>query len=252
MDLSAAALVATGATVLVAASLHSAIGFGFALVTAPVLFAVLGPQEAVGTVLVLGPLGSLLILASERRRPQPLVRDSALILLAAAPGAFLGVVVLRSLSDLALQIGVTASVLVALVVQHRAASGQIGPQGRAPWSAPLAGFAAGALTTSTSTNSPPMLLHLLGREISPVSVRDTLNVGFLGMGVLGAIALAATGTDAAAPTAEVILICVPMVVLGNYLGRRLFGRLARSGNYELVLTGVLAIALTAGLAAALV
>ena len=40
----------------------------------------------------------------------------------------------------------------------------------------LAGLAAGALTTSTSTNGPPMLLHLIGRGVKPEQVRDTLTV----------------------------------------------------------------------------
>ena len=60
----------------------------------------------------------------------------------------------------------------------------------------VAGFAAGALTTTTSTNGPPMLLHLLGRGATPEQVRDTLTAGFIGLAALGAIALAVTGTPA--------------------------------------------------------
>ena len=56
-----------------------------------------------------------------------------------------------------------------------------------------AGATAGALTTSTSTNGPPMLLHLLGRGATPEQVRDTLTVCFLGLAAIGALALFATG-----------------------------------------------------------
>lgn len=247
MDPSVATLAVAGATAFVAASLHSALGFGFALVAAPVLFAMLGPQEAVGTTLVLGPLGSILILAGERRRPRPLVRDSVRILAAAAPGALAGVVVLRALDDIALQIGVTLGVVVTFAIRRAMAPGAGEVATRPAYSPALAGFAAGALTTSTSTNGPPLLLHLLGRETAPDRVRDTLNVAFLGMGVIGGVALAVTGTAAAVPAAEVLFVCIPLVIAGNLLGRRLFARIAGSGNYEPIVTAVLALAVTAGL-----
>ena len=41
--------------------------------------------------------------------------------------------------------------------------------------APLAGFAAGALTTSTTTAGPPLLIYLLGRGHAPGQLRDTLH-----------------------------------------------------------------------------
>ena len=63
--------VLAAAAVLVGSIVQSATGFGFALVAAPVLFPVLGPKEAIGTLLVLACVGSVLILATERRRPRP-------------------------------------------------------------------------------------------------------------------------------------------------------------------------------------
>src|SRR5262245_17549506 len=156
-----ALLIAAAVAVAVGAVLQSATGFGFALVAAPLLFPALGPQEAIGTLLVLACVGSLLILGAERRRPRPLRRDAAAIIAASLPGAIRGVVVLRSVSPVMLQYAVTISVVVALLVRWRTTRAP--NTGRQWWSAPAAGVAAGALTTSTNASGPPLLLHLTGR-----------------------------------------------------------------------------------------
>ena len=77
-------------------------------------------------------------------------------------------VVLRALPAVALQVAVTLGVLGTLLAR-RVTHARTCPA----WSA---GLAAGALTTTTSTNGPPMLLHLLGRGATPEQVRDTLTV----------------------------------------------------------------------------
>ena len=105
-----APLIVAAVAVAAGAVLQSATGFGFALVAAPLLFPALGPQEAIGTLLVLACVGSLLILAAERRRPRPLGRDATAIIAASLPGAIAGIVVLRSLSPATLQYAVTVSV----------------------------------------------------------------------------------------------------------------------------------------------
>jgi uncharacterized protein len=233
------------AAVLAGALLQSATGFGFSLLAAPLLFALLGPARAVGALLVLGVVLNLLTLASERRRPRPLARESALVLAWAAPGTVAGVLVLRSLSPVALQLALTAAILATLVVRRRAVR-------RAPaWAGPLAGFSAGALTTATSASGPPLITYLLGRGHEPVEVRDTLTFCFLCLGAFGALALWLTGTGQAKPDVGQTAVLVPAVVLGSLVGRRAFARLAAGGRYEPVLTGVLLFAVALGLAGAL-
>ena len=239
-------LVVAGVAVTLGAALQSATGFGFALVAAPIVFAALPPQEAIGTLLVLGTEVSLLMLAAERRRPRPLGREAAVIVTAALPGALAGVAVLRSLDAVALQLAVTAGVIATLLARRLTARrGAAGP--RPAWSAPLAGFAAGALSTSTNTSGPPLLLHLTGRGAEPVRVRDTITVCFLGLSAVSFAALWLTRTSGAVPDAGVLAVMVPLVALGSLLGRRLFARLAGSGAYEPVLTAVLVVAVLIGL-----
>ena len=93
------------------AALQSAVGFGFALVCAPLLYAALSPEEAVGLLVVLAAEVNLLTLVGERRRPAPSWPDVRAVVAWSLPGALAGVAILRSLDDVALQLLVTAGVL---------------------------------------------------------------------------------------------------------------------------------------------
>ena len=68
--------IAAGVAVLAGAALQSATGFGFALVSAPLVFAAAEPEQAVWLLILLGLIVNLMTLGTEGRRPQPLVRDS--------------------------------------------------------------------------------------------------------------------------------------------------------------------------------
>lgn len=232
----------TAFAVLSGAALQSATGFGFGLVAAPLLFAATSPPEAVGLMMLLGLEINTLTLAGERRRPRPLRRESAALIAWAAPGMLAGVLLLRSLDETTLQLVVTVGVLSSLAVRRlRPGSGAPGR-----WALPVAGLAAGALNTATSTAGPPLVLYLLRRRAAPEQVRDTLTVIFFCFSVLGAAALAATQTEEAVPGAGWVAGLVPLVFVGHLAGRRGFARLA-DGRYELALTLTLVAAALAGL-----
>jgi uncharacterized membrane protein YfcA len=241
MPLVAAAAVAAGA------ALQSATGFGFSIVAAPLVFAAVDPEEAVGLLIVLGSLVNLLTLATERRRPRPVWRECVVLLGFALPGAVAGVAVLRALDPVALQVAVSLGV-VATLVARRIASHRTMPA----WAGPVAGLASGGLTTSTTTSGPPLIVYLLGRRLEPAQVRDTMPVCFLGLSLVGVLALWMTGTEGAVPDAELVAILVPVVVAGHVAGRPLFAALVRGGRYDAVLTAVLIASVLAGLAAALI
>jgi uncharacterized membrane protein YfcA len=243
--------VAAGAAIAAGACLQSATGFGFSLIAAPLLFAATEPEHAVGLLIVLGAEVNVLTLAGERRRPVPLRRDAALLLTWALPGALAGVAVLRALDAVALQLAVSAGVLVSLAVRWRTQRVMDAEPGPPPWWAlPIAGLSAGGLTTSTTTAGPPLVLYLLRRAPEPIEVRDTLTVVFLGLSAIGAFALLVTGTGAALPDPTWLAALVPLVAVGCLAGRPVFHRLAH-GHYEGVLTGVLLVAVAVGLVTAL-
>ena len=104
--------------VVAAATLQSATGFGFGLLAAPILYAVIDPQPAVGLLTVLSMDVNLMTLFTERRRPRPLVREAVVLVGFALPGALLGVAILRNLDAVALQVLLTGGILSTLVVRH--------------------------------------------------------------------------------------------------------------------------------------
>jgi uncharacterized membrane protein YfcA len=233
------------AAVIAGAALASATGFGFSLLSAPLLFALVGPVQAIGLLTVLGLEVNLLTLATEGRRPEPLLHDTAVLLAWSIPGALAGVAVLRALDAVWLQVALSVTVLATLAARRRSVHGT---RGRG---APLAGLAAGALTTSTSAAGPPLLIHLLGRGHAPGQVRDTLTLCFVCLSPIGVAALLATGTHDAFSRLGLLLVLVPAVIAGHVAGRRGFARLAAGGAYEPVLTGVLLLSVAAGLAGAI-
>jgi hypothetical protein len=239
--------VAAAAAVLTGAAVQSATGFGFSLVAAPLMFAAFEPEEAVGLLMLLGVCVNLLTLGTEGRRPRPLGTEAALILACAVPGMIVGVAVLRALDEVVLQLAVSAGVVLTLLVRRMRPQ----PDSVPVWAAPAVGVSAGVLTTTTTTAGPPILVYLLGRGLPATHVRDTLTVIFLGLGVLGAGALAATGTDAAIPPPLLALAAMaPLVVAGHVAGRPVFAHLARRA-YEPVVTAVLVASVLAGLLTAL-
>jgi uncharacterized membrane protein YfcA len=242
---------AAGLSVLAGALVQSAVGFGFSLVCAPLFFAAAGPQQAVGLLTVLGLEANLMSLFGERRRPEPLGRTVAVLLACSLPGMLAGVVVLRRVDADVLQVVLTVVVFASLALQLSARhGGGVAMRAAPPWADPVAGLAAGALTMTTSTAGPPVVLLLLGRNVPAARVRDTLVLSFVGLNALGAAVLVLTGTQGAMPDAAALAALVPLTAVGQLAGRPLFRRLAE-GRYELVLTIVLTLSALLGLLSAL-
>jgi uncharacterized membrane protein YfcA len=225
------------------AVLQSATGFGFALVAAPILFALLGPQQAVTAGVLLGLGLNVLTLATERRRPAVLRRDAGLLLAWSLPGLALGALALRELSEQLLSVLVALAVLAALALRARSR-----PPGRAVrrgWQAPAAGVTSGALSTSTSLSGPPLVFYLLARGAAPGAMRDTLAAIFVVQALLGYPALLLSGTfDLPAG----IWALLAGGLAGHVLGRRAFAWLhgERHERAVLALLGLTALVALVG------
>lgn len=246
--------------VFLAATLQSATGFGFALVSAPVLFAVLGPQEAVSAGALLGIALSTLTLATERRIPAVLRGEAVALVLWAVPGLAIGAIALRELPDDALSAIVACGVLGGLAVRLRARApaaeratprrahrshveahpgGMLPPR---PWRAAAAGASSGALSTSTSLSGPPLVLHLLARGVSPAQLRDTLAAIFVALSLMTTATLLIAGTFTPPPGLVGLMVAA---VAGQLLGRRGFARLHGDRHENAVLAVLAGAALVA-------
>jgi uncharacterized membrane protein YfcA len=231
------------------ASVQSATGFGFALILGPALFAVLGPQQAVSALLVLGLALNVLVLADGRRAR---VRWRALLpaLVAAVPGLVAGALILTALPKPALQAAVGATVIVAALVQLRARRAPAPPREPSLGGACAVGMASGALTTSTSVSGPPLVLWLEAQGLQPAEMRTSLAICFLALNLAGGAALIAAGGTEALAGAELLLPLLGLVVAGHLIGARAFRRLDPS-RFRLVVFGLVIAAGLASLAAGL-
>jgi uncharacterized membrane protein YfcA len=233
--------------VLLGAALQSATGFGFALVAAPILFALVGPQEAISAGVLLALALNGLTLATERRRPAVLWRAAAALVAWSLPGLALGALALRELPERPLSVLVALTVLAALALRVRSRSRGLAP-GPRRWHVPVAGVASGALATSTSLSGPPLVFCLLARGAAPAAMRDTLAAIFVAEAVLSFPALLATGTFAL-PGGVGALLAAGLA--GQLLGRRAFAWL-HGERYERAVLALLAVTALVALTASVV
>jgi uncharacterized membrane protein YfcA len=231
--------------------LQSATGFGFALVAGPTLYALVEPAAAVVLVLVLFQVVNVLVLFGERRPAQVDWAAVRPAVLAALPGLPIGALLLRTLpeSTLRVAVGLVVCAFVGTALVRRLASHgrrSIGREAAASrGGAVVAGFAAGVLTTSTTTNGPPLAIWLTARRMAAAKLRDTVTVIFVALGLLAiAVVAVVIGAGSSFARADWIPLLLAVVVAGHLLGRELFRRLP-ARHYEPI---VLAIALLAGAA----
>lgn len=234
---------------LLGAFVQSATGFGFALVLAPALFAVLSPAEAVTTLLVLGLALNVLVLVDRAGRGRVDWRRLGPVLLAALPGLGLGLLLLRALSKQELQVAVGVAVVLVAGWQLRRRR-YLDRPAWPPSAGWAAGLVSGTLTTSISLSGPPLVLWLEARGMAPRDFRTSLAVCFLGLNLAGTVLLVVAESSAALDAA-VVLPLLGLVAAGHLLGAVVFRRLRGDRFYVIVLglvaaTGVASI--VAGLA----
>ena len=239
-------MVLAAVSVLIGAAIQSAVGFGFALVAAPLVFVALGPEEAVWSLNAISLCVNGAAFALERRRPAAYGRLAVTVLCWSVPGMLAGGYILRATDARVLQIALTVTVLLTLVVRLRPARAAAAPPAGA---AAVTGVVTGVLTTSLSTAGPPLVLLLTGRGFTPMRVRDTLATIFVAQSALGLAALAVTSAGDV-PLRWRALVLLAAALAGQLAGRRIFHRIAEHDRYEQVLTAVLVVAVTVGLVVA--
>jgi len=231
-------LLALWLLIFVSATLQSVSGFGYALLSAPILTAVLGGPLAVSTVLITGTACDLAILAMRRRRPRPVSGEVWRLALWSVPGMAAGAVLLAQLPARWLQVLVALVVITAVAMRVRPEpSKEAVPS---TWAAG-AGFTSGALSTSTSLGGPPTVLYLSHRNLTPHVMRDTLVASSLARLPLSVIALAAAGVWEVYPAWPLLIVAA---LAGQVVGTHLFHRFAASRYDEVVMALLLVSALS--------
>jgi uncharacterized membrane protein YfcA len=204
-------LVIVAAAVGIAALVQVLSGFGFALLSVPLMTLALPTREAVVVSTLLGA-GVSTWQAWHLRADtvRPLARR---LVVSAYLGMPLGLAVFLTVDDsvLRLLLGVAVLVAVGLLLIRVDLSA-------APRSLDFAaGFMSGVLNTSLSTNGPPLAFTLQARGVTPNAFRATINTVFAFSNILGlSLFLAAGKVDHDGVVAA--LVALPALFVGQALG----------------------------------
>jgi uncharacterized protein len=197
--------------VLLTAYAQTVVGFGFALLTVPVLVLRLDVQDAVALSAILGTASSgLRSHALRLHRDMRLVR---LYMFSSLVGAPFGLLLFLFADLRILKVVIGLSVFVGIVVIMRGPdTSNVGH--RLEY---VLGFVSGILLTSTSTNGPPLVLGLQSRDVSPDVFRATIATIFFALGLVSVVAFGAVRAITPNVVAYAV-VALPTVAVANRVG----------------------------------
>lgn len=195
----------------VASFAQSISGFGFALLSVPLMQLLLEPRDAVVISTFIGAISTTTQAVVDRHNV-----DRALVkrlVLASYLGMPFGLGVFLYVSDTGLRIALGVVVLLAAILLLRGFSLD-SASGPLDWSF---GFISGILATSTSTNGPPLVFLMQARNFSPQDFRSTINTVFSFVNI-GAIALFVSSGQVTQESLVGAAIAVPSLFIALKLG----------------------------------
>jgi uncharacterized membrane protein YfcA len=209
--MSAGVLITICAIVALAGFGQSVAGFGFSLLAVPPLGLLIDPKDAVAIALTLLVANSALMAWGERGHIDGAAVRS--LMLGAAPGLPLGLLVLDVVPADGLRIAIALAVAISVIVLWSGFT--LSHSNRAVELS--AGFATGLLTTSLTTNGPPIVLALQARQLQSHQFRPTSSAVLGATSAVGAVLFAVTGR-LHGDVRQAILIAIPGLVVGWSVG----------------------------------
>lgn len=219
--------------VLVAGVAQSISGFGFALISVPLMSLAVDPRTSVVVATFVGAVSSTAQAVAERSHVDAPIATR--LALASYLGMPIGLAAFIVFDERALRLTVGGAVLFALVTLI-AGFRLRADRHRFDW---VLGMFSGVLATSTSTNGPPLVFVLQARGLAPEAFRATINVVFSAVN-LGAIALFVSAGKVTSSGLTGAAVAVPVLALSMKLGYGFRSRLdaAMFRVFVLVLLGV--------------
>lgn len=224
--------------ILLASYFQSIAGFGQGLIAAPIAFVLFDKGTALTALIIVGIVLNLYLMVTIKIRLRPGMLF--LLLAGAVPGLPLGLLVVRSISMPALQIGVgVVSVLSAIILVTYKFKVR-----KRPLYSLVAGFFSGILQTSTALSGPPVILLLAEENVAKQTIRKLLPTYFFIMGVIAAFLFIPAGL-LEEKGILLGLAVAPIVILGGHLGNDEARRIKQKAYRRLVMITVLATGLVA-------
>lgn len=209
---------------LVSAFISSAVGFGGAMIMAPLLFFILPPPQAVMTTALLASITNLLII-TEGRKKDFQKEELRRLALGTLPGMLVGIVLLQQISTSVALIVTGAVILLGvsfrlfLKEKARHIPGGVGYG---------IGLGSGLLATTTGLAALAPVWFVV-RNIGASPMRDSLNLYYLFTGagtfLLGLVVIE---IEATMPPWWSLLAGVVAVVVGHQAGRLVFARISQN------------------------
>jgi hypothetical protein len=233
------------AIVFFAAAVSGLAGFGFSIVSVPMLLFIYGPPTVITLNKVL-TLGSTWVNLLDTWRCISWRRLARLMPFAVA-GLFGGIAILEAVDEEAIKLAVGVMVIsFALLLL----SGRIRHVRERPWMAPVTGLASGVSSTSTGMSGPPLVLFftVIGLEVKVF--RATSIMYFLALDAVGLTVLVRQGI-VSRDDLVLSLLLAPAALAGRRAGAWLVPhvspeRFRRLALGLLLLTGTVAIASVIG------
>ncbi len=216
--MSTAQFVLIGLAVFFSSMVQTVTGFGFSLLAVPIMAIVVPTDISVVIAATLSTFTSGGQAWTERHHgDRPTIKR---LVLASFIGMPFGLFILTVATSQQLKLGLAAVIVVFLIVNLR------GFRLENP-STPIdlaAGLVAGVLSTSLSTNGPPLVMALHARHFSPQVFRGTISSVLVSISVVSLALFAVTGHF----TTEVawsLLVAGPALVVGFFIGHRVRGHI---------------------------
>ena len=221
--------VVAGVGVFVAATAQYTAGFGFALLGVPLMALALPTHDAVIVSTWLGLVTNGFQAATDwKSADRSTVRRFVLGTFAGIP---IGLIAFTQVAEPVLKAALGVTVLGATALLAR--NFRIRRSGNGPeW---VAAVVSGALSSSLSTNGPPLVFVLQARGVPIAVFRSTLAVVFTAANVLTLAAFAIAG-DLTVRMSAWSAAVIPFMIVGIALGSRFRRRITERSSRRLVLT----------------
>ena len=208
-----AAYIAIGLAVLLASGVQGTTGFGFALLSVPLMSLFIEPEQAVVISASLGFLTSSIQAWSERHHgDRPTIIRMLLVAAIASP---FGLLVLLVASPRQLRFILAGVIIAFLILNLRGLKLKKG--GRSVDFG--AGAVSGVLNTSLSTNGPPLVMALHARHLQPEEFRGTIAAVFAGSGLLTVVLFAGAGKYSL-DIVKALMVAMPALAIGYLVASR--------------------------------
>ncbi len=214
--------------VLFASCVQSIFGFGFALLSVPLMVTVIDLRIAVVVSAIVGTVST-----SGQAWHMRSQRDKVLtrrFIVSSCIGAPFGLAAFVLVPQSLLKIVLGVTVLFGVAVLSRGLDLR-STHHSFDW---LMGILSGVLLMSTSTNGPPLVFNLHARRTDPQTTRATLNSVFAVTGAVSTSLFIASG-KVSREILAVSAIAVPTMIFGVYVGSQLRRRIAVERFRQLVL-----------------